>query len=124
MFEVTLRNENHLDIKLSGKLDSDEMKIALDKLENLSKNIVHGTMLYDVIDFKIPTLSAIMVEFSRLPAMFKLINKFDQAAVLSDKTWLKTISEIEGSFIPGLDIKAFDRDQKLEAENWLSIKAE
>jgi len=44
--------------------------------------------------------------------------KFDRAAVLTDKTWLKTVSELEGVFFPGLEIKAFDRDQKAEA--WLS----
>jgi hypothetical protein len=36
------------------------------------------------------------IEFSRLPAMFGLIKKFDRAAVLTDKTWLKKVSEFEG----------------------------
>jgi hypothetical protein len=39
---------------------------------------------------------------------------------LSDKTWLKKASELEGILIPGLEIKAFDRDQKSEAEAWLA----
>ena len=53
--------------------------------------------------------------------MLGLMKKFDRAAVLTDKTWLKTASELEGLFFPGLVIKAFDRDQKAEAEEWLSI---
>ena len=51
--------------------------------------------------------------------MFGLIRKFDRAAVLTDKTWLKKASELEGALFPGLEIKAFDRDQKEEAEAWL-----
>jgi hypothetical protein len=39
---------------------------------------------------------------------------------LTDKTWLKTVSELEGVFFPGFEIKAFDRDQKTAAEAWLS----
>ena len=32
MFKVAPNGENHIDIELSGKLDSDEMIIALDDL--------------------------------------------------------------------------------------------
>ena len=47
------------------------------------------------------------------------MKKFERAAVLSDKIWLKKISELEGLFYPGLEIKAFDRDQRAESEDWL-----
>jgi hypothetical protein len=41
--------------------------------------------------------------------------------VLTDKTWIKKVSEFEGALFPGLEIKAFDRDQKTEAEEWLEL---
>ncbi len=120
MFKVTLKGKNRLDIELSGKLDAEEMKIALDELVSKSENIENGRMLYDVIEFHIPSLGAIVIELSRLPSMFGLIKKFDRAAVLTDKTWLKKVSELEGALFPGLEIKAFDRDQRAEAEAWLA----
>ena len=120
MFKVTRKGTNRLDIELSGKLNSEEMQIALDELVDKSKEIEKGKMLYDVIDFHLPSLSAIVIEFSRLPSMFGFIKKFNRAAVLSDKNWIKKISEFEGMLIPGLEIKAFNRDQKEEAEAWLS----
>ncbi len=119
MFQVTLRGDNRLDIELSGKLDSEEMKTALDELVDKSGTIEDGRMLYDVIDFHMPSLSAIAIEFSRLPEMFGLIKRFSKAAVLSDKNWIKKASELEGMLIPGVEIKAFDREQREEAENWL-----
>jgi hypothetical protein len=67
-----------------------------------------------------PSLGAIGIELSRLPEMFRLMKKYDRAAVLSDKTWIKKVSELEGVLFPGLEIKAFNRDQKAEAEAWLS----
>ncbi len=73
------------------------MKVALDKLVNLSEGIEKGKMLYEVIDFQLPAPEAIVVEFSRLSLMFGLIKKFDRAAVLTDKTWLKKISEFKGA---------------------------
>lgn len=120
MFSVTLTGRNRIDIELSGKLNSEEMKIALDELEAKSKDIEHGRMMYDIIEFHLPSLGAIGIELSRLPSMFGLMKKFERVAVLSDKTWLKKVSEFEGLLIPGLEIKAFDRDQKEEAEVWLS----
>lgn len=118
MFKITQNSANRLDIELSGKLNAEEMKIALDELVSKSKNIEHGKMLYDVIDFHLPSLEAIVIEFSRIPSMFGLIKKFDRAAILTDKSWLKKASEFEGAFVPGLEIKTFNRDQKVEA--WLS----
>ena len=120
MFKVTKIGINRLDIELSGKLDAEEMKIALDELVSKSDDIENGKMLYDIIDFHLPSLGAIGVEFSRLPSMFGLMRKFDRAAILTDKIWLKKVSELEGALFPGLEIKAFNRDQKTEAEAWLS----
>ena len=120
MFKVINNGANRLDIEMSGKLNAEDMKIALDELVIKSKNIENGKMLYTIIDFHLPSPGAIGVEFSRLPAMFRLMKKFDRAAVLTDKTWLKKVSEFEGALFPGLEIKAFNRDQKVEAESWLS----
>lgn len=120
MFKVTQNGKNRLDIELSGKLNSEEMTVALDELVSKSEGIENGKMLYDVIDFHLPSLGAIGIELSRLPSMFGLMKKFVRAAVLSDKKWIQKVSELEGALIPGLEIKAFDRDQKEEAEAWLS----
>jgi hypothetical protein len=120
MFKVTRVSVNRLDIELSGKLDSAAMEVALDDLVNKSEGIENGRMLYDVADFHLPSLGAIGIEFSRLPSMLGLMKKFDRAAVLTDKAWLKMASEIEGALFPGLEIKAFSRDQRAEADAWLS----
>ena len=119
MLKVIKKGIDRLDIELSGKLNTEEMKVALDELCDKSKDIENGKMLYEIIDFHFPSLGAIAVEFSRLPAMLGLLKKFDRAAVLTDKTWLKKVSEFEGYMIPGLEIKAFAREQKKEAEAWL-----
>jgi len=120
MFKVNPNGSNRVDIELSGKLDSDEMKVALDDLLGKTKDIEHGKMLYRIDDFEFPTFGAIGVELSRLPKLLKLIGKFDRAAVLVDKGWLKKVSEIEGALMPGLEIKAFARDQEADAEAWLA----
>jgi hypothetical protein len=120
MFKVERNGPNRLDIALSGKLNADEMQTALDDLIRQSEGIVNGTMLYEIVDFHLPSLGALKVEFSRLAELLKLTKKFDRIAVLTDKAWLQKASELEGLFYPGLEIKAFDRDQKAAAEAWLA----
>lgn len=120
MFKVTKIGMNHLDIVMSGKLNAEDMGKALGELVIKSESIENGTMLFDVIDYHLPSLGAISIELSRLPSMLRWIKKFKRAAVLTDKTWLKKVSEFKGALSPGLEIKAFNRDQKDEAEKWLS----
>ncbi len=120
MFKVIPNGINRLDIELSGKLNAEDMKTAIDELVSKSKNIENGKILYDVIDFHLPSLGAITIEFSRFPSMLGLMKKFDRAAILTDKTWLKKLSELEGLLYPGLKIKAFNRDQRVGAEAWLN----
>ena len=119
MFKVERSSEDRLDIRMSGKLDNEAMLKALDELVEKSEGINNGKMLYEVVDYHLPSLAAIGIELSRIPEMSGFIKKFSRAAVLSDKAWLKTISELEGKLMPGLEIRAFSREQKSEAVKWL-----
>ena len=120
MFRIERTAENRLEITMSGRLDEDSMRSALDEIVAKTADIEEGRMLYDVIDFHLPTLSAIRIEFARLPSMLGLMKRFDRAAVLTDKSWLQKVSEIEGWFFPNLEIKAFARTEREKAEAWLS----
>lgn len=124
MFQIDRVFDDRLDIRMSGKLDSAGMNRALDELLEASRGIENGKMLYDVVDYHLPSLKAIAIEFSRLPSMLGFIRQFRRAAVLTDKSWLKAASEIEGALLPGLEIKAFDRDRRAEAVAWLEGRAE
>ena len=120
MFEITAPSANRIDIKFSGKLNAEQMKTGLDDLIEKSEGIKNGRMLYTIKKFDFPTFGAIGVELIRLPKLFKLISRFDRAAVLAEQEWVQKVSEIEGALIPGLDIKAFDLDELAEAEAWLA----
>ncbi|WP_116473325.1 SpoIIAA family protein [Zobellella maritima] len=120
MFNIVENGANRLDIEFSGKLNSDEMKAALDALVEKTGGVEHGRMLYRIGDFDWPTLGAIGVELSRIPALFRMIRRFDKVAVVAEQDWVRTVSQWEGALIPGLEIKAFEPDQTQQAEAWLA----
>lgn len=119
MFKVARVGANRLEIEISGKLDADGMREAIDTLREQSSGIENGTMLYDVVDYHLPSLAAIAIEFSQLPSLLGLMQQFRRAAVLSDKQWLQKISELEGKLFKDLEIKAFTREQRAQAIEWL-----
>jgi hypothetical protein len=119
MFKVIPNGANRLDLELNGKLDTDEMKVGIDEFIQESEKIENGRMLYDIIDIHFPSLAAIGVKIQHFPTLFRLFRRFSRVAVLTDKVWVQKVSEFEGHFFPGMEIKAFDRDQRDEAEAWL-----
>lgn len=120
MFLITRTASNRIDIDFSGKIDRNEMKALLEELIAKSEGIEHGRMLYRIGDFDLPTLGAMAVELTYIPRLFKLIRKFDRAAVLTATDWIRKASEIEGAVIPGLQVKSFDVDEETAAEAWLA----
>ena len=121
MLKITQNGPNRIDIDLSGQIDAVNMRVAMDEIMALSEGMEHGTMLYRIPDFAMPTLAAIGVEMTYLPRLFALLGKFDRCAVLTDAAWLQKAAEIEGALIPGIDIKSFDLDEEEAAEKWLSV---
>lgn len=119
MFQVTRNGENRIDVDFAGKLDSNEMRAALDQLTQQSEGIEHGRMLYRIGEFEFPTLGAMAVELARIPQLFRFVRRFERMAVVADQEWVRRVSQIEGALIPGLTIKAFDSIKEAEAEAWL-----
>lgn len=120
MFQITRNGDDRLDMVFSGKLDRDGMRACLDELSTQAHGIEGGRMLVRVGDFQLPTAGALAVELSHLPQLFRLIRQFDRCAVICAKDWIRTLSEIEGAVIPGLQVKSFTPQQETEVQAWLA----
>jgi hypothetical protein len=123
MLKITKQSAGRVDIELSGTLDADSMRTALDELIERSEDVSNGRMLYKISNFSLPTLGAIGVEMTRLPKLFGLLGKFDKCAVLCDTSWLRKAAVVEGALFPGIDIKSFELDEVDAAEVWLDADA-
>ena len=120
MFHVTRTGDNRIDVDFSGKLDSNEMRFALDELLRKSEGFVHGRMFYRIGEFDLPTLGAVAVELSRIPQLLRFIRRFDRCAVVAEQEWIRKVSEMEGALIPGLTIRGFTPEQAEQAHLWLN----
>jgi hypothetical protein len=119
MFQVKPVGQNRIDIEMSGKFDSADMRSAIANLELKCEHINRGRMLYFVHDFEIPTAGAVGVELKQMPQLFRTMRHFEKAAVVADEKWIRKLSEVEGALFPGLEVKAFETGKASEAETWL-----
>ena len=124
MLNISKLSPSRLNIELSGALDADAMRSALDHLLEKSEDIANGKILYKISDFEMPTLGAMAIELQRMPKLFGLISKFDKCAVLSDTAWIRTAAEVESAIIPSLKIKSFALKNAKAAEAWLDGASE
>ncbi len=124
MLNVSKSSPNRINIELSGALDAEATRLALDQLIEESKGITHGKMLYKISDFEMPTLGAMAAELYRMPKLFHLIAKFEKCAVLSDTAWIRNAAEIEGVVFRSLAIRSFVMADAKAAETWLDDHVE
>ncbi len=123
MLTIEKPDPNRVDIRLHGPIDAEEMRSGLDALIAAAEGVENGVMLYIIDDFEWPSASALAVEFGRLPQLFGLIGKFRRCAVLCEEAWIRSLAEVEGVLIPGLEIKSFERADRAAAEAWLAEAA-
>ncbi|WP_420403290.1 STAS/SEC14 domain-containing protein [Nisaea sp.] len=121
MIRIAKTAPNRIEMEFEGdSIDEDTMQNAIEELIALTKDMEHGQLLYRLQRFPWPSLAAIGVKFGHLPDLFKMLGRFDRCAVLSDESWLRTASDIEGALIPGLEIKGFRMDEAEAADAWLT----
>ena len=119
MFTVQKPEPNRVDIRVHGRIDEAEMREGLDALVAAAEGVTEGVMLYTIDAFEMPSAGALRVEFGQLPRLFGLIGRFRRCAVLSDAAWIRSVAEVEGAVIPGLEIRGFAHDAREEAVAWL-----
>jgi hypothetical protein len=76
MFRIEKTGPNRIDIEFGGKLNVEEMRRALDELVSAAQGIEHGLMLFHVHDYRLPTLGAIALEFSRFFELLRMMRRF------------------------------------------------
>lgn len=66
------------------------------------------------------TLDALGSNFKRGIALLPRIGRVDRYAVVTDKSWITTMAQLEGALIPGLEVKTWSVAHRDEALAWAS----
>lgn len=121
MLQLTNRDGGRIDIAMDGKVDAAAMERVLDELILHMETSVDARLLFDVRNFHLPSLDAIRVKVSKMRSLFGMLSKIDRIAILTDEGWMRQASRIENLVLPGIELRAFARADRMQAEEWLSV---
>ncbi|RMA41865.1 SpoIIAA family protein [Rhodophyticola porphyridii] len=119
-FSSRLETPNLLVIETHGALDAVGMEVALSMLVAEMEGMHHGGVLIRAEGVEWPSLGAIGVELRHWVQLMAMVEKVDKVALLTDRSWVKTLAGIESALIPNLVIKSFPPDAEAEARDWLA----
>ena len=75
-------------------------------LEIINLSEVEAKAIYDQMKFEVQNY-------------MKLKDKIDKVALVTDMSWIRTLSEASSSMVPGLKLKAFKLDESEAARTWI-----
>ncbi|KLJ00392.1 STAS/SEC14 domain-containing protein [Luteimonas sp. FCS-9] len=122
MFNVIRVAPDRVDVEIGGRFDREAMAGLIDAFVEAADGIEGGTMLYRVRDVDLPTFGAVAVEFSRLPALLRAVRRFDRIAVIADALWIRSLAELEGLLMPGVEVRGFTPECAGDGQAWLRAR--
>lgn len=119
--QLALGNEKVMAWRIEGKIDQAEYGSVIKTLENKMDTSDKLNVYVEVPKMPGITLPAIWDGVkSGLANLKKYNNRLNKVAVVTDKEWLQTMSEIENRIFPGIDERSFSMEEAEEAKRWIT----
>lgn len=106
---------------VTGKISEADMATALDWLKAQAKIHAEFNLCIEMDKLEFPSLDAFKEEFGRLGEVFKMAKSMKKCALISGSGFVRTFAKVEGALWPGLEIRAYERDERNEAIDWLKM---
>jgi hypothetical protein len=119
MIEFIPSSDFVLAIRVSGRVDGDDLDSALDRLEAKldSNDLLHiyvETREIDGID-----IAGLGRYTARALPLFGKLRRFGRVAVVADQSWVRIGSRIEAGLLPFIDYRVFEPHESEQALAWV-----
>lgn len=118
MITISELAPNVQQVKISGKVQSADMRQVVDLAETIGKGAEKASLVFEVENVEGLEWSALGEELSHLPAMWRMLTGLDRIAVIADQSWLRSAARIESALLPGVTYEVFSRDKAERARAW------
>lgn len=109
--------DNVVGYRIRGKIDADDFDRIAAFIEQQLKTHDKLRVFAEIDSIEGMSLEAFLKD---LKFSFKNYNRFEKAAVITNKDWLRKIVEIEDKLFPGIEMKFFPIAEKEEAMEWIA----
>lgn len=114
---VLARAERVVGFRVDGQIQAADFDRIADMVEEKLKSHRKLRMYAEIKSLKGMTLEAFLKD---LKFKIKHQDRFEKAAIVSDKEWLREIVAVEGKVLNGIEVKSFTLSEEQDAMAWIT----
>lgn len=118
MIEILATPSHVAAYKLSGQLTASDYDAMISDLEGKLAQYPRIAVVSDLTAMTGLTLEALGKDLRYLVSKLGDYQRFARAAVITDRTWLATMADTAGKFIPNTELRAFEPAEHAVALAW------
>ena len=107
-------------MRVSGLLDIKDLQRAIDAIEAKKKIYPRINVYTELDDMRWMTFTAFLRDLSYGLTQFGDLNRYFRAAVLSDRHWVRHLTQLESHILKPMQIRTFPTRQKALAVEWIN----
>lgn len=117
---VPFEDDRILGMRIGGKVSAADLEPVLARLDVLLAGQEPLRAYVEVADVEGVSTDALIRDVQYGLAHFKsLLTRFEKVAVVTDKGWVKRLSQLENLLMPGTDQRVFAFADIIEAQAWV-----
>lgn len=122
MIEFIPSSEAVLALRVSGKIESEDLDSIMSRLEskldeNEQLHVFVESRSIDGVD-----LAALGSYAARALPVFGKLRRFGRVAVVADQSWVRIGSRIEAGLLPFIDYRVYEPHEREQALDWVEGK--
>ncbi len=106
--------------RVSGKVTKEDVELAWASLDAALDEAETIGLYAEVVGLDGFTLAGLVEDLARGIKALGEWGRFARYAVVSDKAWLRTLADLEGKLLPGIEIRTYTPEEAPAAVAWLT----
>ncbi|RWO56122.1 STAS/SEC14 domain-containing protein [Mesorhizobium sp.] len=120
VIEVISAPENVAAFRVAGTVTAEDYDKIIPTIEVKLREHEEIGILADLTDLEDMTGDALRRDLQYGLSKLGELHRFQRAAVVSEKQWIKAATEMTGALSPQIEARAFPADEKTQALEWVA----
>jgi len=113
---IEIESSKAIGLRVSGKIEEEDIKLVIDAVNEKFKYEEKLAIYVELVEFGGISMKALIED---IKFAFPNLKKFTKKAVVSDKSWHETLTEISDKLFPFIELKHFGIEEKEKAKLWV-----
>ncbi|WP_052383881.1 STAS/SEC14 domain-containing protein [Litchfieldella xinjiangensis] len=107
--------------RASGRVDVNDLQQGIDAIEAVKKLHSRISVYAEIDDMRWMTATALLRDFGYGLSQLGDLNHYYRVAVVSDRSWVRPVTELESRLLSSPEVRAFATQDKAAAKAWVMV---